>query len=155
MQWSGMYANVLLVYSNTTKERTTCNQTDVFDRYSRQILLRGGCLWSKVNLYILQNHLHCLDWEVSCCEAQHLGFEPMTSHLSALTEAPAASRSAGGSAWTDKPKTLHFLFRLQPTLPKLEKKNATCVSGNIINITMVWPLWGQVMFSLQTHKPVS
>lgn len=64
--------------------------------------------------------LHSLE-AVSCCGALHLGCEPLTSHLSALAEAPAASWSAGGSAWTDRHKTLHFLLRRQPTPPKPKK----------------------------------
>lgn len=61
------------------------------------------------------------------CEAQHLGFEPVTSHLSALDEGPSASRSTGGSAWTDTARILHFLFRLQPALPQ---EQSYLVSGD-------------------------
>lgn len=101
-------------------------QTADFYRYSREsphegIFPSGVSSTFSKSIYTV--------WTAKCRAARH--------NTWALNPWPA-SRSAGGSAWTDRPQTLHFLFRLQQTLAKLQKKG-TCVSGNTINITKVWP----------------
>lgn len=78
------------------------------------------------NVDILSNHLHCLDWEVSRCEAQHLGFEPVT----------CLPVSWGISVDRRGPKLFISCFGLQQTLCKLHNTaTATCVSGDTINKT--------------------
>lgn len=93
------------------KSRLGCLLTEVFDRYSRKKRDSSQSNPSDLgaNVDILSDHLHCLDWEVSRCKVQHLGFEPVT----------CLPVSWGISVDRQGPKLFISCFGLQQTLGKL------------------------------------
>ncbi len=95
--------------SQLTAKPGWINQS-ISKRYSVNWILIGWLLWSSRALSHSSKPFTLFRREVSCCRAQHLWFEPVTSHLSVAAEVPSASRSAQGSAWTDSCISPHILL---------------------------------------------